>query len=134
MSATALNEIANWAFLFTTAVLNFKVKGMENALGFMCSSIGFICFCVFVVRPAMVMNARRTPDGMPISHGYVVLIQIGVLAMGAVTNVLGFSILVGPLLMGMVMPHGSPLATIVAEKTEGIITHSLVSCLCTSAM
>ncbi|KAI9074084.1 hypothetical protein K1719_043929 [Acacia pycnantha] len=125
ISATALNEIAYWVFVAVSTAIDFKAKGM-NALGYMCSYIAFICFCVFAIKPAMLMIAKRTPEGMPISQGYVVLIQIGVLAMGALSNQLGISILIGPFLLGLVMPHGSALATTVVDRTEGIITHFLV--------
>ncbi|XP_028767078.1 cation/H(+) antiporter 15-like [Neltuma alba] len=122
MSATILNEIAHWAYMAISTVIVFKLK---NTFEFLFCCIAFICFCFFAIKPAMLMIARRTPDGMPLSQGYVVSIQIGVLVMAAISSLLGMSFTTGPFLVGLVMPHGSQLATTIVDRTECIMSNFL---------
>lgn len=124
LSATMLSEVAHWVFITLSTVINNK--DVKHALAFSFFYLAFIFLCVFIIRPAMLMIARSTPPGKPVKEAYVVLVQIGVVVIGFLSDILGMSFIQGPFLVGLVMPHGPPLATTIAERTEVIISHFLL--------
>ncbi|KAF7808503.1 cation/H(+) antiporter 15-like [Senna tora] len=120
LSASIVSEVVHWAYItISTVALS------PTWMYFTTSYLAFLCFAIFLLRPAMYTIAKNTPAGGHVKRSYVVLIQIGVLAAGVLTDLLGLTFLQGPYLVGLVMPHGPPLATTIVDKTELIISHFL---------
>jgi len=86
----------------------------------------FMSFTYFVLRPTMKLIARITPVGKPVKEAYVVCILLMVMVMAAVGDVMGVTCLMGPLLLGLVIPSGPPLGTTLVEKSELLITQFLL--------
>ncbi|XP_019416343.1 PREDICTED: cation/H(+) antiporter 15-like [Lupinus angustifolius] len=124
LSSTLIAEIMQW----TTVALQFRSMNQFNySLEFMISLLAFVLFCVFVVRPMMMMIARKTPMGQPLKETYVVMILLGALVSAAISDYIGISFVIGPTIYGLVMPNGPPLATTISDKSEVIISQILMS-------
>ncbi|CAI8597383.1 unnamed protein product [Vicia faba] len=90
------------------------------------SCILFALFCFFVLKPTMKMIARNTPYGKQVKQIYVVFILLGVLIMSGITDTIGVTFMIGPLMLGLMIPSGPPLGTILVEKCEVIISDFLL--------
>ncbi|KAG6411919.1 hypothetical protein SASPL_124572 [Salvia splendens] len=66
---------------------------------------------------------RTTPAGKPVDQAYVVALLLGVFAIGFVADALGLAIANGPLWLGLAVPDGPPLGTILVEKSETILAN-----------
>lgn len=96
----------------------FNETRVLQAIGTPLAFFTLVFFTLFVVRPAIVGMAKKIPEGRAALEVYVVLILVGVLVMAFVTDMLGTSIIYGALLLGFIVPDGSPLGSILVEKTE----------------
>lgn len=121
LSATMVSEVVHWMFISISTIVR-----SQHTMAFAFSYIVYISLCLVIVRPVTGMISRMTPPGKPVKEGYVLLIQLGVLIMGLLSDLFGLSFIQGPFLVGIVMPHGPPLATTLAERTEVILSHFLM--------
>ncbi|EEF33127.1 K(+)/H(+) antiporter, putative [Ricinus communis] len=77
-----------------------------------------IILAVYVIRPAILLSIKITPEGKPIKEVYVIAILIGTLIMAVITDVMWYDFLSGALLTGLIIPDGPPLGAILVEKSE----------------
>ncbi|XP_061375051.1 cation/H(+) antiporter 15-like [Gastrolobium bilobum] len=124
LSSAMINDNIHWVFIATSRILS--LADMRSSLICLAILILFLLFCIFVLRPTMKLIARRTPVGKPVKEIYIVMILLGVLVMGTVSDSLGLTFLLGPLLYGLVIPSGPPLGATVVEKCEAIISEFLL--------
>ncbi|CAK8566438.1 unnamed protein product [Lathyrus sativus] len=124
ISSASFNDCIQFSFILahhieSTEQLKFKVLAVI-------SCILFTGFCFFVLKPSMKMIARKTPYGKQVKQSYVVLIFLGVLIMSGITDIIGVTYMIGPLMFGLMIPSGPPLGTILVEKCEVIISDFLL--------
>ncbi|KAF7816170.1 cation/H(+) antiporter 24-like [Senna tora] len=100
--------------------------GAVHAFWFMVSVLCLTVFVVICVRKWMEWIIEKTPEGQEVSKSYVVSILLGVFVMGFLTDLFGIGIANGPLLLGLAIPDGPPLGTVIVEKTETIIMDFLM--------
>ncbi|GFP97348.1 cation/H(+) antiporter 25 [Phtheirospermum japonicum] len=96
------------------------------ALWFLISSVIVVGTMISSVRRAMVWIIRTTPEGKPVDQIYVVAILLGVMVAGLVSDMFGLTIVNGPLWLGLAIPDGPPLGTIIVEKSEIILRNILM--------
>uniref|UniRef100_A0A2N9J7B8 Cation/H(+) antiporter central domain-containing protein n=1 Tax=Fagus sylvatica TaxID=28930 RepID=A0A2N9J7B8_FAGSY len=94
----------------TFATIASKQTNLEQAIETCVSSTIVVLFTIYAIRPALISVIKRTPEGTEVDEVYVVLILVGVLFMGFITDFTGSSIIYGPLILGYVIPDGPPLA------------------------
>ncbi|KAL5076688.1 hypothetical protein RYX36_015672 [Vicia faba] len=124
LSSATFNDCIQFCIIVSHHLMETgKVKYL--VLGTM-SWVLFILFSFFVLRPIMKMIARNTPTGKPVKRVYVVYILLGALVMAGITDVIGVTFIVGPLIYGLVIPSGPPLGTTLVEKCELIISEFLL--------
>ncbi|KAJ8751244.1 hypothetical protein K2173_016425 [Erythroxylum novogranatense] len=99
----------------------------KAALWYVISSIVLGTFVVTVIRRFMVWVIDKTPEGKPVNQTYVVIILLGVMVMGFLTDLFGIAIANGSLWLGLVIPDGSPLGATVVEKSETIVMELLMA-------
>ena len=124
MSSALVTEVFQWFFAFVLAA--FKQTNLEQAIETCVSSTIVVLFTIYAIRPALISVIKRTPEGTEVDEVYVVLILVGVLFMGFITDLTGSSIMYGPLILGYVIPDGPPLGSILVEKTECFVSEILL--------
>ncbi|WJX38517.1 hypothetical protein P8452_26170 [Trifolium repens] len=115
LSSAMITELMQWV----TITLRFNSKdSFVLSLGFLTCSVLFVLSFFIIVRPMAKFIIRRTPVGKPVNEMYIVMILLGVMVMCALSDALGLYFIIGPILFGLVMPNGRPLATTIIDKIE----------------
>ncbi|KAI3898245.1 hypothetical protein MKX03_025812 [Papaver bracteatum] len=84
-------------------------------------------FIMFILHPVMSWINRTTPEGKTLNEGYVSSILISVLGVSFYSQSIGIDPSLGPLIVGLTVPVGSPIATAVQKKLECFVTFVLVT-------
>ncbi|KAK6163814.1 hypothetical protein DH2020_000678 [Rehmannia glutinosa] len=109
-------------------------------LNLLSSGIGRMALSTAVVSDAIGMNAliifeasrqgeQKTITALwfVMSTVFVVVTMIGVMVAGLISDMFGLTIVNGPLWLGLAVPDGPPLGTILVEKSEIIVRNFLLS-------
>ncbi|XP_058764627.1 cation/H(+) antiporter 15-like [Vicia villosa] len=124
LSSSSFNDCIQFAVIIGHHITD--TEGLKFKLWAMVSCIVFMVFCFFAIKPTMKMIARNTPYGKQVKQIYVVYILLGVFIMSGITDTIGVTFMIGPLMFGLMIPSGPPLGTILVEKCEVIISDFLL--------
>ncbi|KAF4364056.1 hypothetical protein CsatB_010083 [Cannabis sativa] len=127
MSSAMLNDFIFWFFLGLSVA--FKQDTISHSIRAMFSFIVLAIFTFTVVRGRVKLIIRKTPIGKPINDVYIVCILVGVLFMALASDFIGSTSLLGPLLLGLVIPAGPPLGSALVQKTECFVSEFLLPLL-----
>ncbi|EEF46053.1 Na(+)/H(+) antiporter, putative [Ricinus communis] len=125
MSSALINDICAWILLCFAIALAENDSASLASLWVILSSVAFVIFCVFVVRPAISWIIRRTPEGETFSEFYICLILTGVMISGFITDAIGTHSVFGAFVFGLVIPNG-PLGVTLIEKLEDFVSGLLL--------
>ncbi|KAI3991533.1 hypothetical protein MKX01_017152 [Papaver californicum] len=138
MSSVIVNDLLAWILLALATILSRYRQHLDNLqhgetrqdigsdagwLAF--SSIVFVGFCIFVIRPGIKWIIKRTAEGESVSDFYLCLILTGVMVCGFVADSTGTHAFLGALLFGLVIPNG-PLASNLIETMEDFVSNLLL--------
>ncbi|TKV90403.1 hypothetical protein SEVIR_9G026300v4 [Setaria viridis] len=121
MSAAAVNDITAWILLALAIALSGSGSPFVSIYVLLCG-IGFVVAAIFLVRPALVYMARRSPAGEPIKESFVCSTVAIVLAAGFVTDAIGIHALFGAFLIGVLIPKEGAYAGALTEKMEDLVS------------
>ncbi|XP_073052066.1 LOW QUALITY PROTEIN: cation/H(+) antiporter 15-like [Primulina eburnea] len=125
MSAALINDMFAWILLaFAIAMAENEAMSLASVWVIL-SSVAFVIFCVYVVRPVISWLIRRTPEGESISEFYICLILTGVMISGFITDAIGTHSVFGAFVFGLVVPNG-PLGVTLIEKLEDFVSGLLL--------
>ncbi|XP_068669010.1 cation/H(+) antiporter 15-like [Aristolochia californica] len=124
MSAALINDMCAW-ILLAVAIAMAENSSTIASLWVILSGTGFVLFCLFAVRPAVMWLVRRTPDGETVSELYLCIILTGVMVSGFVTDAIGIHSIFGAFVFGLVIPEG-PLGAALVEKLEDFVSGLLL--------
>ncbi|KAK3206611.1 hypothetical protein Dsin_020657, partial [Dipteronia sinensis] len=126
MSTAIISDVMGInAIIAFEAVKQGEVHPM-NGVWYLISLAVLLIFLFTVVRRAMKWIVHKTPEGKPVSQGYVVAILALVMGMGFLTDMFGIAIANGPLWLGLVIPDGPPLGATLVERTETFVAQFLM--------
>ncbi|KAJ0973280.1 hypothetical protein J5N97_021239 [Dioscorea zingiberensis] len=80
-----------------------------------------IIFLIFVFRPAVLYIANRVPKGGRVPDSYIFIIFLIAIFTSIVTQGVGSSYVVGPVIAGLVLPEGPPLGTALVKHVETFV-------------
>ncbi|KAL0710048.1 hypothetical protein Bca4012_017026 [Brassica carinata] len=127
MSVALLGDMAAILVLtFFEAMMHGDVGGAMAIAWYLVSVVIFSGFMLLVVRGALEWVVAQTPEGKLVDQNYIVMILMGVLVACFLTDMLGLSIGVGPIWLGLVVPHGPPLGSTLAIRSETFIHEFLM--------
>ncbi|XP_038691384.1 cation/H(+) antiporter 19-like [Tripterygium wilfordii] len=126
MSAAAVNDVAAWILLALAIALSGSDSSPLVSIWVLLSGIAFVSFAVFVLRPALALMARRSPEGEPVKELYICITLSIVLVAGFVTDTIGIHALFGAFVVGIVIPKDGPFAGVLIEKIEDIVSGLLL--------
>lgn len=104
----------------------YRNKGLHIAAIATVSSIVYVVFVAFAIRPAMYWMVRQTPEGRPVKGAYTGIIMIMVLVSGLLSNRFGQSFLFGPFILGIAVPEGTPLGTALVNRLAIFVSNVLL--------
>lgn len=127
MSSAMFNDIIQWAFttLHYMFMQNDGIQGLEALI----SLLALIYFSLHVIRPALLLIIKNTPEDLEVKESYIVAIQLGVLVMAFISDFIGTAPTTGPLILGLSIPHGPPLGATLVQKTEFLVSNFLLPML-----
>lgn len=124
MSATLITEFTN---LFISAVVGSYLVGSKHdsvlmGVTSMAAFLGFIAFLVFVARPLVIFAMRKTtPEGGMLDDACFVGVILLVMGCGFVSELIGYHAMMGPFMLGLILPGGAPLGVTMVEKLERLV-------------
>ncbi|XP_073285589.1 cation/H(+) antiporter 15-like [Primulina huaijiensis] len=125
MSAALINDMFAWILLaFAIAMAENEAMSLASVWVIL-SSVAFVVFCIYVIRPLISWLIRRTPEGEAISEFYICLILTGVMISGFITDAIGTHSVFGAFVFGLVVPNG-PLGVTLIEKLEDFVSGLLL--------
>lgn len=86
------------------------------------SSILLLLTITYICRPLVVWVMHKTPQGKPMKESHLVIICVIVLFSGFVSEVSGQRYIVGPMVLGLLVPDGPPLGTTVENRIETLVS------------
>ncbi|KAG8640815.1 hypothetical protein MANES_13G085700v8 [Manihot esculenta] len=125
LSSALINDIFAWILLCFAIALAENDSASLASVWIILSSVAFVVFCVFAVRPAISWVIRRTPEGETFSEFYICLILTGVMISGFITDAIGTHSVFGAFVFGLVIPNG-PLGVTLIEKLEDFVSGLLL--------
>lgn len=120
LSSSMLIEVTCVLFLYIGAILTKETFLLS--LLYLFALCATIFFAIFIIRPAMVLISDKTPVDKPVQECYVVAILVMTLIMVFITDTTWIDFQSGALLMGLIVPQGSPLSATLVEKSELMVS------------
>ncbi|EEF41520.1 hypothetical protein RCOM_0688100 [Ricinus communis] len=134
LATTLLSDLTRYVYHnIVAATLNRLLFASSVRVGilFFIHLMLYTGFILIVVRRAIFWFIRTTPEGKPIRDIYMISIIAVVLVLSLIGDGLGMDLLLGPLVVGLIIPAGSPLAITITSKFETIVLGLLVPLLST---
>ncbi|MED6156395.1 Cation/H(+) antiporter 15 [Stylosanthes scabra] len=125
LSSALINDAFSWILLAVAITMAQNEKLVLSSFMILISSVVFVLFYVFVVRPIILWIIRRTPEGESFSDFYVCLILAGVMVSGFITDAMGTHSVFGAFVFGLTIPNG-PLSLTLVEKIEDFVSGLLL--------
>ncbi|XP_010445551.1 PREDICTED: cation/H(+) antiporter 24-like [Camelina sativa] len=127
MSVALLGDMAGvYVIVLFEAMTHADVGGAYSVVWFLISVLIFAAFMLLVVRRAFDWIISQTPEGTLVNQDYIVMILMGVLVSCFLTDMFGLAIAVGPIWLGLLVPHGPPLSSTLSVRSETFIYEFLM--------
>ncbi|KAL8756864.1 MAG: hypothetical protein Q9184_004365 [Pyrenodesmia sp. 2 TL-2023] len=122
LSAGVGNDVVGWILLALCVALVNAGTGI-SALWVLLTSVAYVLFLVYAVRPALVWILRRSGSlqNGP-TQSMVALIVLLTLASAFFTGIIGVHAIFGAFLVGLICPHDDGFAIKLTEKIEDLVT------------
>ncbi|XP_057418980.1 cation/H(+) antiporter 15-like isoform X2 [Lotus japonicus] len=125
LSAALITDVCAWIMLVLAITLAENKTASLASLWVLLSSVAFVAFCAYVVRPAAAWVVKKTPEGEAFSEFHISLILAGVLVSGLTTDAIGTHSVFGAFVFGLAIPTG-PLGVTLVEKLEDFVSGLLL--------
>ncbi|KAK9289171.1 hypothetical protein L1049_017645 [Liquidambar formosana] len=122
MSAAAVNDVAAWILLALAIALSGNNTSPLVSIWVLLCGVAFVAFAILVLRPALALMARRSPEGEPVKELYICITLTLVLAASFVTDTIGIHALFGAFVVGLIVPKDGPFAGVLIEKIEDLVS------------
>eukprot|EP00250_Pteridium_aquilinum_P001750 c11966_g2_i1 orf=3-962(-) len=119
----AVNDVTIWSLLAVgVAIAGGSKKSAITPVWVILCAIGFGIFMFTFMRKFMGVIARRaTQQEGESTDLYVCVTLMGVLAAGFCSDAVGVHALLGPFLLGLVLPKDNPFPKMITEKIEDFV-------------
>ncbi|KAF8083463.1 hypothetical protein N665_0771s0002 [Sinapis alba] len=119
LSASVINDILGVSFILLAYSLG-TYKNISHSRAFidLIAVIIFFLLVFFVVKPAIEWIVQQTPEDKPVANIYVHAVTLTVLGSAVYSTVFHMKYLLGPVMIGLVIPEGPPLGSTLEAKYE----------------
>ncbi|KAM7254592.1 hypothetical protein ACFE04_003972 [Oxalis oulophora] len=119
-SAALISDILSKILInFTIVIRLYNLVNAEASLGFLGLVLGLLFIICFVFRPALKWIVRHTPTNRRVKNIYIYSIFCIFLVFTSLTK-WHRQFTMGPYMLGLAIPNGPPLGSIIAEKFDGL--------------
>eukprot|EP00257_Ricinus_communis_P017318 XP_015575730.1 cation/H(+) antiporter 15 [Ricinus communis] len=124
LSTAMLSETFNniLVTLFVSTLIIVFMKSYVGAVRNFFLMFSVILFAICIVRPLILQIIRRKPDGKPIQSIFVVASVLCAFWGAVMADIFMGVFIPGVVLIGLVIPDGPPLGSILVEKSELMVT------------
>ncbi|KAG7559708.1 Cation/H+ exchanger [Arabidopsis thaliana x Arabidopsis arenosa] len=127
LSASLINDIfASIVSIVAYLAGTYKNISPMTAYRDLIAVIILILVVVFVLRPVVEWIVERTPEGKPVADVYVHAAVLSVIASAAYTSFFNMKYLLGPFLLGLIIPEGPPIGSALEAKYEALTMNVLI--------
>lgn len=102
-----------------------ELKQHKKDPTFNLKSISFLVMVILIVcvlRPIMFWMIRKTPQGRPIKESYILSVLLMLLGCALFSEIIGEHYMVGPIILGIVVPDGPPLGSALTERLDPLVS------------
>uniref|UniRef100_A0A7N1A5I3 Cation/H+ exchanger domain-containing protein n=1 Tax=Kalanchoe fedtschenkoi TaxID=63787 RepID=A0A7N1A5I3_KALFE len=124
MSSAIVSNLLGFLLVTPTIILHETPAGKQEWVSTLSNGALLAAVVVFVIRPLILWIVKRSPEGQPLNEELIYSVFVLVLLMGFISQAAGLHIYYGPLVLGIALPPGPPLASSLIEKLD-YITHWL---------
>nr|QBG82642.1 cation/H+ exchanger [Papaver somniferum] len=121
LAISIITGLSSWFFDFShTLYLEATHLKQRTLLLSWISKSFIITVILFILRPVMSWMNRSTPEGKTLKEGHVSFILLSVMGISFFSQFMGIDPSLGPLMIGLTVPVGSPIAEAVQKNLECI--------------
>ncbi|KAL9658917.1 hypothetical protein QQ045_028282 [Rhodiola kirilowii] len=124
MSSAIVSNLLGFLLVTPTIIMHESPAGKQAWASTLSNGALLAAVVVFLIRPVIMWVVKRSPQGQPLDEELIYSIFVLVLLMGFISQAAGLHIYYGPLVLGIALPPGPPLASSLIEKLD-YITHWL---------
>ncbi|XP_057740867.1 cation/H(+) antiporter 15-like [Arachis stenosperma] len=125
LSSALINDVCAWILLALAIALAENETTNIASLWVLLSSVAFVAFCAYAVRPGAIWIVKKTPEGESFSEFHISLILAGVMISGFITDAIGTHSVFGAFVFGLAIPSG-PLGVALVDKLEDFVSGLLL--------
>ncbi|KAI3987246.1 hypothetical protein MKX01_031730 [Papaver californicum] len=127
LAISIITGLSSWLYDFThTLYVEATVLKPKMLFSAYISKALMLIVIFFVIRPVISWMNRNTPEGKTLKEGYISSILLTVLGTAFWCQLIGIETSLGPLLIGLTVPVGSPIAAAVQKKLESFVIFVLM--------
>ncbi|CAA7025629.1 unnamed protein product [Microthlaspi erraticum] len=124
LSASVINEMLGIIFVVLASALGtYKNVSHVTAYRDCIAMVIFFLITFLVFKPVVEWIIDRTPEGKPVESKYVHAVVLTALASSVYTSFFNMKHVLGPLVIGLVIPEGPPLGSTLESKYEKLTTN-----------
>ncbi|GFP99002.1 cation/H(+) antiporter 15 [Phtheirospermum japonicum] len=116
LSSSLISNLFGFCVISTLIVTKQHPSEILMGLQSVGAGLGLAGVIIFLIRPIIVWQLRRHPEGETLKQGFIFMVFVGILVSGLCSQAAGFNILYGPLIYGIALPAGPPLGSALMEK------------------
>jgi len=124
LACAAVDDVIAWCLL--AFVVGMASSGPRQALVTIALTAAFIAIVLVVVRPVAVRFARAQPVGGDALQRTIVVVCIAAFLASVATDWIGIHVFFGAFLVGLVVPHDSPVALQIKSRFEDTVSALLL--------
>ncbi|CAI8586357.1 unnamed protein product [Vicia faba] len=119
MSVAMFSDIVGFSLaIILFSVLQNKSGGFTNFISIFSSLAALVLSIIFVMKPLLIGISKKLKSEKHVSEWFFVCIMVFVLITGLLSEAIGQHYVMGPLLLGLVLPEGPPIGTSLIAKIE----------------
>ncbi|KAK9110400.1 hypothetical protein Sjap_018460 [Stephania japonica] len=125
LSSGVINDASAWLLLAMAVALTKGGASSWLTLTVIVANVSFVCFCIFIIKPAICWVDQNTPEGEDFNEVHMSLILIGVMVSGFIATSLGSHSIFGAFVYGLIIPTGR-LGSTILEKLQDFVSGLLL--------
>lgn len=121
ISSSMISCLCSWGLAMVSYVAyqgRLRDASTYNIVALIMSFFALVLFVVYLLRPIMNWMVGRNAEGKPVKESHIYSIFIMILGIALVGEALGQHYLVGPVILGIMVPDGPPLGSALIERLE----------------
>ncbi|RZC86375.1 hypothetical protein C5167_030453 [Papaver somniferum] len=127
LAISIITGLCSWLFTFALETLHEATTLKAVMVIFSWMSKGFIVmFVLLIIRPMISWMNKNTPEGKTLKEEYVGLILLAVLGTALYSEAIGQHAMFGPLMIGLLVPVGTPVGIAVQKKFDCFVSYVLL--------